>query len=95
MYIHSVSRALIKIVKNSKIPAKFGFVLAGFDLNYIDLDYYIFTMQMINFQLLSQQIDSGKMVMIYSDKEEDFSYLYNILLGNRKNALSDKIYENS
>lgn len=88
MYLHSDSRSLLEIIKKEKIDTKLGFQIVGFDLNYIDVDYYVFTTDMLNLPLIKQQIDLNKEVMIYIENEYDVSYLYDLFKGKEKNDLS-------
>lgn len=93
IYIHSVSRTLIDFMKQDDLKVKYGFAIVGFDLNYIDVDYYVFTVQMLNFPLLKQQIDNQKEVMIYIGTDYELSYLYDIFLGDKKTNLTEEIFK--
>lgn len=91
LYIHSVSRTLINYLKKGNIKAKLGFAVVGFDLTYIDVDYYVFTVDMLNFPLLKQQLENNKEIMIYISSDYELSYMYDILKGVKKTDLTKEI----
>ena len=93
IYIHSISRTLIDFIRKEKVDSKFGFALVGFDLNYIDVDYYVFTVEMLNFPLIKQELDMGKEVMIYVGTEYELSYLYDIFRGDKKTSLTEEVFK--
>lgn len=94
IYIHSISRTLIDFIRYEEINAKFGFALVGFDLNYIDLDYYVFTVEMLNLPLIKQELEQNKMIIIYVGTEYELSYLYDIFKGDKKTYLTEEIFKN-
>lgn len=95
IYIHSVSRTLINIIRNENMQAKFGFAIVGFDLNYIDVDYYVFTVEMLNFPLMKQELDNNKEIMIYVGTDYELSYLYDISRGDKKTSLTEEIFKSA
>lgn len=94
MYIHSVSRSLIELIKKENLKSKLGFAIVGFDLNYIDVDYYVFTVEMLNFPLMKQQLDNSKEIMVYMGTDYEISYLYDIFKGNKRTDLTKEIANN-
>lgn len=93
IYVHSISRSLLMIIKKENLNIKLGFAIAGFDLNYIDVDYYVFSVNMLNFPLLKEQVNLNKEIMVYIGNEYELSYLYDIFKGNKKTDLTTYIYE--
>ena len=91
MYIHSVSRSLIDLIKKENIKSKLGFAIVGIDLNYIDVDYYVFIVSTLNIPLLKQQLDNSKEIMVYVSTDYEISYLYDIFKGNKKTDLTKEI----
>ena len=91
MYIHSVSRSLIDLIKKENLKSKLGFAIVGFDLNYIDVDYYVFTPEMLNFPLMKQQLDNSKEIMVYIGTDYEISNLYDIFKGNKITDLTKEI----
>ena len=80
-------------MKQNDLKVKYGFAIVGFDLYYIDVDYYLFTVEMLNFPLLKQQIDNKKEVMVYIGNDYELSYLYDIFLGDKKTNLTEEIFK--
>lgn len=95
IYIHSISRALVNFIKHDDIKAKLGFAFVGFDLNYIDVDYYLFTVDMLNFPLMKQQLDNNKEIIVYVGTEYELSYLFDISKGKKKTKLTDEVFKNT
>lgn len=93
IYIHSISRTLIDFIRREEIDAKFGFAIVGFDLNYIDVDYYVFTVEMLNFPLMKQQLEASKEIMVYTGTEYELSYLYDIFRGDLRTPLTEEIFK--
>lgn len=93
IYIHSISRTLIDFIRREEIKTKFGFAIVGFDLNYIDVDYYVFTVDMLNFPLIKQELDNNKEVMVYVGTDYELSYLYDIFKGDKKTDLTKEIFK--
>ena len=91
IYIHSISRTLIDFIKKEDINAKFGFAIVGFDLNYIDVDYYVFTVEMLNFPLIKQELDRKKEIMVYVGTEYELSYVYDVFKGEKRTSLTEEI----
>ncbi len=95
IYIHSASRSLLKVIKG-KINCQFGFIITENDLNYIDVDYYIFTVDTLNIPLMKQQIDLGKDVLIYLQDDYGLSLVYDVFFGDKKTSVTSdmakKIY---
>lgn len=94
IYIHSISRTLIDFIRKEDVKTKFGFTISLFDLNYIDVDYYVFLVDMLNFSLIKQEIDMGKEVVIYIGTDYELSYIYDIFKGDKKTNLTEEIFEN-
>lgn len=93
IYIHSISRTLIDFIRKEKVNSKFGFSIAGYDLNYIDVDYYVFPVEMLNFPLIKQELDQNKEIMVYIGTEYELSYVYDIFKGDKKTNLTEEIFK--
>ncbi len=93
LYIHSSSRPLLNEVMRHDIKCKFGFAITRSDLNYIDVNYYIFPFELLDFTLMKQQLDNGKEVMLFVGTGYEMSYVYDYLLGDKKTDLTKAIYE--
>ena len=91
LYLHSVSRDLLDIVRTKEIDCQFGFAIVGYDLNYIDVNYYVFTVEMLNFPLIKQELDLKKKVVIYIGNDYEMSLVYDLLLGSKKDKLANYI----
>ena len=93
IYIHSVSRDLLDILKSKKGSFTLGFVISGYDLTYIDVSYYVFSYQVLDLLLVKQEIDLDKEVIIYLDSDYAMSKLYELLFDS-KNKVGTKVKNN-
>ena len=91
IYIHSASRSLLEVVRRKEIPCQYGFAIVGYDLNYIDVDYYVFTVEMLNFPLMKQQINLKKKVMIYVQNDYELSIVYDLFIENKKSSVTEEL----
>ncbi|MBE6147081.1 MAG: hypothetical protein E7168_01955 [Firmicutes bacterium] len=79
--IHSVNRNLIQIAKSKIKTIPLGFVIYGLDLNFIDVDYYVITMNIFNDAIIDQLLKKEKTVLLYINSDYYLSYVYNHFLG--------------
>ena len=92
MFIHSTSRNLVTLLKNKGLKTKIGFAVTTTDLNYIDVEYYVFAYEMINLILIKQEIDLKKDVYLYLGSAYEISSIYDYLRGNKATDLAKKLY---
>ncbi len=92
MFIHSTSRNLVTLLKNKGLKTKIGFAVTTTDLNYIDVEYYVFAYEMINLILIKQEIDLKKEVFLYLGSAYEISSIYDYLRGSKATDLAKKLY---
>ncbi len=67
LYLCSSSYNLLYVLKRMITNFKVGVMLDVNNSNYVDVDFYVFTSDMLEKKILQQQIDIGKEVMIQMD----------------------------
>ena len=92
MFIHSTSRNLVTLLKNKGLKIKIGFAVTTTDLNYIDVEYYVFAYEMINLILIKQEIDLKKEVFLYLGSAYEISSIYDYLRGDKATDLAKELY---
>lgn len=64
-YLCSAYDNLVYQIKRVTPNKKIGFVINNLSTTYIDVDFYIFTVNVLNEQIINQQLSLSKEVMIY------------------------------
>lgn len=76
-YISSNNYNIIYYLKQTTLKYKIGVLLNPNELNYIDVDFYIFPTEMLNYSIIKQQLDIKKEVMIISYNNKDIITINN------------------
>lgn len=93
LYLGSSNISLINILKTQKIVWKLGVVLYGGNMNYIDVDFYVFGTGLLSGEIFKQQLDLKKEVMLYIGTADDLSRTYEFFRGETSTALANEIFD--
>ena len=93
LYLGSVNSSLMQLLKAENIPWKKGIVLFGGNLNYIDVDFYVFGTELLNGELFHQQLKLNKEVILYLGDANDLTITYDFFRGEKSTALAHSIFE--
>lgn len=93
LYLGSVNASLMQLLKSENIPWKKGIVLFGGNLNYIDVDFYVFGTELLNAEIFNQQLKSNKEVILYLGDANDLTIAYKFFRGEKSTALAHTIFE--
>lgn len=77
IYLSSISHAIIRQIKQINSNSKIGVILSAYETNYIDVDFYIFSPEMLSYPILKQQLEFNKEAMISSRGCEEMMIIYN------------------
>lgn len=77
IYLASISHPIIYHLKRQNKRNKIGVILSLYETNYIDVDFYVFSPEMLNYPILNQQLRINKEVMISSRSCEEMMIIYN------------------
>lgn len=77
IYLATVSHNIIYNIKKKLSKIKIGVILTPYETNYIDVDFYMFSPQMLSYPILTQQMQFNKEVIITSKNCEDMMLIYN------------------
>ena len=64
-YLCSAYDSLIYQIKRLNSNHKVGFIITNLSTSYIDVDFYVFTVNVLNERIINQQLSFNKEVMIY------------------------------
>ena len=76
-YICSAYDNLVFQMKRLNHNYKVGFIITNLSTNYIDVDFYAFTTNMIDKKIIDQQLNINKEVMIYIINCDDMNMIMN------------------
>lgn len=93
IYLASISHNIIYQIKKQNKRNKIGVVLSLYETNYIDVDFYIFSSEMLSYPILNQQLRINKEVMISSRNCEEMMIIYNFF-DKLPNPQSDNMFNN-
>lgn len=82
-YLCSAYDNLVYQIKRITPNKKIGFVINNLSTTYIDVDFYIFTVNILNEQIINQQLSLDKEVMIYITNCTDMN---TIMKDNKKRS---------
>lgn len=91
--LHSTSQSIINILKQKTNNIKIGFVIYGDNLNYIDVNYYIITMNTFNDNIINLLLKNNKEVIIYIYSDYYISYIYEHYLGEKSTPHLQQVFK--
>ncbi len=77
IYLSSISHTIIRQIKQVNTNNKVGVILSPYETNYIDVDFYIFSPEMLSYSILKQQLEFNKEAMVSSRGCEEMMIIYN------------------
>lgn len=83
IHLHSINRSLVTILKAKISNHRIGFVISNRDLNFIDVDYYVMTMNAFNDTIIDLLLRDKKEVILYLHSDYYISFIYDHYLGER------------
>lgn len=94
LYLTSASHRIIYYLEQMEHKAQIGVTLSNDNLNYIDVDFYIFNPYMFDFAIMNEQLNKGKEIMVIISTLDELS----IIIGHFRNSsplnIKTKIYHN-
>ncbi len=93
IYVHSVNRSLVTILKQKLAKYKIGFAVTGVDITFIDVDYYVLLATTQNDLIIDTLLKSNKEVIIYVYSDYYISYLYEHYLGEKSTPYLQEVFQ--
>lgn len=83
IHLHSINRSIVTILKEKIKDHRIGFVISNRDLNFIDVNYYVMTMNAFNDTIIDLLLREKKEVILYIHSDYYISFLYNHYIGEK------------
>lgn len=93
IHVHSINRNLVSMLKNKLKNNQVGFVIYTGDLNFIDVDYYVFTMNVYDEAIIDQLLRKNKNILIYIHSDYYLSVVYQGFLKEQENKVITKLVD--
>jgi len=93
LYVHSINRSLVSLLKEKLVGHRIGFAVTGADINFIDVDYYLLLATTQNDLIIDTLLKSKKEVIVYIYSDYYLSYLYEYYLGEKSTPYLQQTFE--
>lgn len=93
VHLHSINRSLVTILKDKIKNHRIGFVISNRDLNFIDVDYYVMTMNAFNDTIIDLLLSENKEVILYVYSDYYVSFVYNHYMGPNSTPQLQRTFE--
>lgn len=93
IHLHSISRVLVTMIQQKIKNHRIGFVIHEQDLNFIDVDYYVMTMNAFNDTIIDLLVKENKEVILYIHSDYYISFVYNHYLSEKSTAHLQEVFQ--
>ena len=93
IHLHSISRVLVTIIQQKIKNHRIGFVIHEQDLNFIDVDYYVMTMNAFNDTIIDLLLKENKEIILYIHSDYYISFVYNHYLSEKSTAHLQEVFQ--
>jgi len=91
IHLHTINRSIATILKNKIKDHRIGFIITNRDLNFIDVDYYVITMNAFNDTIIDLLLKENKEVILYVSSDYYISFLYDHYVGEKSTPHSQQV----
>ncbi len=91
LFLHSISRSLLKLIQQKNLTSQIGAVIYAGDLTPIDVKYYIFPTYMIDDTIFEELIKQEKEIVIYVSDENDLAVITEKYNSPKSTAVSQQM----
>lgn len=93
VHLHSINRSLVTILKEKIRNHRIGFVITNRDLNFIDVDYYVMTMNAFDDTIIDLLLSENKEVILYVHSDYYISFIYDHYIGPNSTPHLKQVFE--
>ncbi len=93
IHVHSINRNLVSMMKNKIKNIPVGFVIYTGDLNFIDVNYYVFTMNVYDEAIIDQLLQKNKGIILYINSDYYLSIVYQGFIQEQQNEVVTKLID--
>lgn len=91
--LHTNNRNILTILKQKITNHRIGYVIHNQDLNFIDVDYYLITMNAFDDIIIDLLLKENKEVLLYINSNYDIYYIYNHYIGEKSTTYLQQIFK--
>lgn len=81
--LHCINRSILTILKQKIKDHKLGLVVYNTDLNFIDVDYYVITMNAFDDAIIDLLLREKKEIILYINSDYYIAYVYDHYIGEK------------
>lgn len=93
IHLHSINRSITTILKEKINDHRIGFIISNRDLNFIDVDYYVMTMNAFNDTIIDLLLRENKEVILYLHNDYYISFVYEHYMGEKSTPHLQQVFE--
>ena len=93
IHLHSINRSIVTIMKQKIKNRRIGFVIYNSDLNFVDVDYYIMTMNSFNDTIIDLLLKEKKETILYIHTDYYLSFIYDHYMGDRSTPYLQQVFK--
>ena len=93
IHLHTINRSIATILKDKIRNHKIGFVITNRDLNFIDVDYYIMTMNAFNDTIIDLLLNEKKEVILYIRSDYYISFIYEHYMSEKSTPHLQQVFK--
>lgn len=92
IHLHSINRSILSILQQKIKNHRIGYVITNRDLTFVDVDYYVMTMNAFNDTIIDLLLKENKEVILYISSDYYISYIYQHYRGEKSTAYLQQVF---
>jgi len=93
VHLHTVNRSIATVLKDKIKNHRIGFVISNRDLNFIDVNYYVMTMNAFNDTITDLLLRENKEVILYVNSDYYISFIYDHYMGEKSTPHLQQVFK--
>lgn len=93
IHLHSINRNILAILKQKITNCKIGYVVHDRDLSFVDVYYYVITMNAFDDVIIDLLLRENKEVILYIHSDYYISYIYNHYFGDNSTPYLQQAFQ--
>lgn len=92
IHLHTINRSIATVLKNKIKDHRIGFVITNRDLNFIDVNYYVMTMNAFNDTIIDILLKENKEVILYIHSDYYTSFIYDHYMSEKSTPHLQQVF---
>lgn len=93
VHLHTINRSIATVLKDKIKDHRIGFVISNRDLNFIDVNYYVMTMNAFNDTIIDLLLRENKEVILYVRSDYYISFIYDHYVGEKSTPHLQQVFK--